>query len=129
MTRYSVNPRTNSGAGLLAETLCRLSLRLRCYSILTSLYLSPFGEIDIVAQRKYVFAIVEVKARSTHDAALEPVSAHQQARLSRAAQDFLTHHPYLSNHDIRFDIMAVKNNARFTNLWPCHIVDAWRPNI
>jgi len=61
---------------------------IKFYRILTTRYRSPFGEIDIVAARGDVLAIVEVRALGTHAAALEAISPHQRQRLQDAAMDF-----------------------------------------
>lgn len=114
--------RTSYQTGLLAEALCRLSLRLKFYRVLASRYRSPLGEIDIVAARGKILALIEVKARSSQQQAMESISLHQRERLQRAANDFLTRHPGFHGHNVRFDVMLVTPRR-----WPVHIADAWRP--
>ena len=116
--------KTNHRAGLMAEALSRLSLRLRGYRIVASRYRSPRGEIDILAAHGSVLAVVEVKTRGQMDDALAAVSPRQWARLYDAANDFLAHAPRFSRHTLRFDMMAVGSHS-----WPRHIPDAWRPEI
>ncbi len=53
--------------GQFAETLCVWSLRLRGYSVLARRFDARVGELDIVARRGGVLAIVEVKARRAGD--------------------------------------------------------------
>ncbi len=108
--------------GLLAEALCRWSLRLRGYRILANRYRGPVGEIDIVARRGSVLTMVEVKARPTLEEAMEAVDLRQQRRLTQAAADFLRRHPALAALDLRFDVMLVCPRR-----WPRHLRDAWRP--
>ena len=79
------------------------------------------GEIDIVAKRGGTVAIVEVKARSTLDAANSALSPRQRQRLERAAATFVARHPALTGLPIRFDMMLVTPGR-----WPSHLVDAWR---
>src|SRR5256885_13608340 len=49
--------------GRLAEFLCRWHLRLRGWHIVASHWRCPAGEIDILARRGRVLAIIEVKLR------------------------------------------------------------------
>jgi putative endonuclease len=114
--------RTSYQTGLFAESLCRLALRLKLYRIVTSRYRSPLGEIDIVAARGGVLALIEVKARPSAREALESIQHRQRERLQRAANDFLARHPSFQRHDVRFDVMLVAPRR-----WPVHIRDAWRP--
>jgi putative endonuclease len=114
--------KTNHRTGLAAETLCRLALRLKGYSIVAARYRSPFGEIDIIARRGKSLALIEVKARPTKELALYAVQPEQRARLERAATDFLARHQHLNRHQPRFDVMLVAPWR-----WPVHIADAWRP--
>jgi len=116
--------RTSYSTGLLAESLCRLALRLKFYRILAKRYKTPFGEIDIVAQRGDTIAAIEVKARANRDEALESIQPKQRQRIERAALDFIARNPHFNGHNLRFDIMLVAPRAL-----PVHIPDAWRPNI
>lgn len=112
---------TRYRTGLRAEALCRLALRLKLYRIIASRYRSRLGEIDIIAARGKVLALIEVKARPTNEEALQAVSPQQRERLQRAALDFLAHHPQFNHHIVRFDIMMVSPHH-----WPRHVPDAWR---
>ncbi len=121
MTKF-LQKKTSYQTGLIAESLCRLSLRLRFYRIHSSRYRSPVGEIDIVATRGKTLAMIEVKARPSQREALESIQQRQRERLERAANDFLAKHPRFHRHDVRFDVMLVTPRAL-----PLHIKDAWRP--
>lgn len=70
------------------------------------------GEIDIVALRDGILAIVEVKTRRSPAALHEPVSLAQRARLSRGAEAFLHRHPQLSRLNVRFDVILVDRSRR-----------------
>ena len=115
--------KTTYKTGLAAEALCRLVLRLKGYRIVVSRYRSHMGEIDIVAARGRTVALVEVKARSTKDAALESIHPRQRERLERAANEFLARFPGFNTYNLRFDVMLVAPRR-----WPAHIPDAWRPD-
>ena len=107
--------------GLFAESLCVLSLRLRAYRVVARRFDAGVGEIDIVARRGGVLAMIEVKARRGGDWD-EPVTARQRARIMRAAEAFVARNPRYGGLDMRFDLMTVRP-------WrlPKHMTDAWRP--
>jgi len=105
--------------GRRGETLCALWLRLKGYRILGRNLRTPGGEIDILARRGRVLAVIEVKARGDTEAAGEAVTWHKRRRLLRAARYLL---PRLGESDlsIRFDAMLVTP-------WRIdHVIDAWR---
>ncbi|MBI1272970.1 MAG: YraN family protein [Alphaproteobacteria bacterium] len=108
--------------GKFAEKMCQLVLLLRGYSILAARLRTPAGEIDIVAARGGIVAVIEVKARRTTTEALAAVSMQQRIRLARAAQHFLAGKREHTGKTVRFDVMAVAPWA-----WPVHVQDAWRP--
>ena len=108
--------------GRRAEGWCRLVLRLKGYRVLAVRERTPAGEIDIVARRGGMVAIVEVKARRDGAGLAEPVSPRQRARLERAAAMFLGRHGELAGLSVRFDVMLVRPWR-----WPEHVRDAWRP--
>jgi len=107
--------------GRWAETACAAALVLRGYRIVGRRLRSPVGEIDIVARRGGVLAIVEVKARSDPAAAAEAVTPRQRERLVRAAGWIVAGRADLAAMQIRFDVMLVTPWR-----WPHHVVDAWR---
>lgn len=107
--------------GRWAEAACTASLLLRGYRILGRRLRSPVGEIDIVARRGPVLAIIEVKARPDAGTAAEAVTPRQRERLVRAAGWVVAARPDLAALDIRFDVMLVTPWR-----WPHHMVDAWR---
>jgi len=69
--------------GRLAELLCRWHLRLRGWQIVASHWRCPSGEIDILACRRGVLAIIEVKLRRDLEP-LPPRSCRGSAAASRA---------------------------------------------
>ena len=109
--------------GLTAETVCVAWLRLHGSRIIGRRLRTPVGEIDIVARRRHILAIVEVKARADPHRALESISARQRRRLARAAQWLIAGRPELAALNFRFDVMAVAP-------WriPIYVMDAWRPD-
>ena len=64
--------------GLSAEARAAALLMAKGYRILARRFKTPYGEIDIVAQRRKLVAFVEVKARARLDDAAYAVTPRQQ---------------------------------------------------
>jgi putative endonuclease len=107
--------------GRWAEWLCLAHLRARGWRIVARDWRCPAGEIDIVARRGRILAIIEVKARPAIGTAAAALSSRQRRRITRAAAAFLGARPDLARLDPRFDVMLV---APFG--WPRHWTAAWR---
>ncbi len=107
--------------GRLAETIGVWWLKLRGYRVLARRFDAGVGEIDIVARRGDVLAMVEVKGRRSGDER-DMLTARQRARIARAAQAFVARNPGYAGLSVRFDLMVVRP-------WrlPRHLADAWRP--
>ncbi len=93
--------------GLWAEDLACMYLRLKGYRIRAKRFKTPLGEIDIVATKPGLLAIIEVKERKTIDEALQCVSEKSKQRIRRASEYYRTGHPWHENDTIRFDLIAV----------------------
>jgi putative endonuclease len=106
--------------GRRAEALCRLALWLKGYRILGRGVRTPLGEIDILARRGDVLAVVEVKARPTRAAAADGPHPAQRARLARAAAVIIAARPDWAGLTLRFDLMIVTPGR-----WPLHLAGAW----
>ncbi|HEV8031811.1 MAG TPA: YraN family protein [Stellaceae bacterium] len=107
--------------GRIAERLCRWHLRLRGWRIIAADWRCPSGEIDIVARRRGVLAIVEVKSRRDLDTAAESLLPRQRRRIARATTAFLSMRPELAVLTLRFDVMLVAPLRP-----PRHLANAWR---
>jgi putative endonuclease len=107
--------------GRVAERLCLWHLRLRCWRIVARQWRCPSGEIDILARRGGVLAVIEVKRRAGLAAAAEALSPRQRRRIERAAEVYLATRPDLAGLALRFDLMLVTP-------WrlPLHWAGAWR---
>jgi putative endonuclease len=101
--------------------LCRSHLRLSGWRILARDWRCPFGEIDILARRGGMLAVIEVKSRRDFATAVTSLSPRQRRRIARAAEMFLSSRPELAELALRFDVMLVED-------WrlPRHLRDAWR---
>jgi putative endonuclease len=107
-------------AGRRGEVLAALWLMAKGYRILGFRLKTPQGEIDLLARKGDVLAVVEVKLRATSAQSLEAVSARQRQRLRRAAASYAAQRPDLRRTAIRLDLLALAPGRL-----PCHIPDAW----
>lgn len=108
------------GHGRFAETLAALALRLKGYRIIARNFRTRSGEIDIIARRGDLVAIVEVKARDGVAAAVDAVGHHSRERIRRAAGLWLARQKDAPQLSLRFDIVAV-----LPRRWPVHLPDAF----
>ncbi|HZZ35266.1 MAG TPA: YraN family protein [Caulobacteraceae bacterium] len=108
-------------SGRRGEVLSALWLMAKGYRILGFRLKTPQGEIDLLAQKGEVLAVVEVKLRTTIEAALEAVTHRQRQRLRRAGETLAARRPALAGAAIRLDLMALAPGRL-----PRHIPDAWR---
>lgn len=106
--------------GQRAEVLAALALMLKGYRILGFRLKTPQGEIDLLALKAGVLAVVEVKRRTTLEAALEAVRPDQRARLRRAGLALARNRPALAGLTVRLDLVALSPGR-----WPRHAPDAW----
>ena len=107
-------------AGRRGEMLAALWLMAKGYRILGFRLKTPQGEIDLLAQKGAVLAVVEVKLRVSREAALAAVTRRQRDRLRRAGEAFAVRRAGLQGAAIRLDLLALAPGR-----WPCHIPDAW----
>ena len=102
-----MNRKRHERAGRWAETLALISLMCRGYWPRACRYKTPVGEIDLVMQRGKTLVFVEVKGRKTYADAAYAVHTTNQARVVRAAQQYLAAHPSLQHLAVRFDVCLV----------------------
>jgi putative endonuclease len=106
--------------GRRAEWIALAWLMLKGWRILGFRLKTPQAEIDILALRGQVLAVVEVKSRIRLEAALEAVGPDQRARLRRAGQTLAARRPDLAGRSVRLDLVALAPGRR-----PRHLPDAW----
>jgi putative endonuclease len=126
MTPPPVNGRIARGAaarlsGRRSEVWAAVWLMARGYRILGFRLKTPQAEIDLLAKRGDVLAVVEVKQRTSIEAALEAVSYEQRERLRRAGAGVARRRPSLSGCGVRLDLLALAPGKL-----PRHIPDAWK---
>jgi putative endonuclease len=79
-------PRPDPVAGRAAEEAAAVMLRREGYRVLARNLVTPYGEIDIVAERKGALVFVEVKARRAGGVAGTPEDALTRAKIRRVAR-------------------------------------------
>lgn len=91
-------------------------LRQRKFKILDRNWRTKFCEIDIVARKKDVVHLVEVKYRSSdaHGSGLEYITKSKQQQLRRAALAWVTYHQWEGDYQV--DVAAVDANGRINYL-------------
>ncbi len=107
-------------SGRRAEALAAAWLMAKGYRVIGFRLASRQGEIDVLAFRRGVLAVVEVKRRVSLDAALEAVRPAQRERLRAAAAQVAAARPSLRGATIRLDLFALAPGRL-----PRHIPDAW----
>jgi putative endonuclease len=121
-----VNARIARGAaarlsGRRGEVWAAVWLMARGYRILGFRLKTPQAEIDLLAKRGDILAVVEVKSRLTIEAALEAVGWDQRDRLRRAGTALAARRPSLQGASVRLDLLALAPGRL-----PRHIPDAWK---
>ena len=108
-------------SGRRAEVLAAVWLMAKGYRILGFRLRTRQAEIDLLALRGKVLAVVEVKRRTSLMAALETVTLDQRARLRRAGMAVVAGRPRLAGASVRLDLIALAPGKL-----PRHIPDAWK---
>ncbi|WP_068874624.1 MULTISPECIES: YraN family protein [unclassified Phenylobacterium] len=108
-------------SGRRAEAWAAAWLMAKGYRILGFRLKTPQAEIDLLAKRGRVLAVVEVKSRASLETALETVTPDQRDRLRRAGAALAANRPALAACAVRLDLLALAPGRL-----PRHIPDAWR---
>lgn len=113
--------------GIAAEKIAAIFLRLRGYRIIAERYRNPKGEIDILALRGNILAVIEVKARKNISDCAYSISPYKQQKILSAFNWFLASNNKISGlvdsgeFMIRFDAIFI-----IPRKFPIHLKDAWR---
>jgi len=102
--------------GHSAERLAALALMLKGYRIVGRRYRTRVGEIDLIARRGNVILIIEVKARTKLEQAMDSINALTRQRIEAAADQWLARQPDHATLSLRFDLVAI-----LPWRWPVHI--------
>jgi len=82
-------------------------LRLKGYRILERNFNTRWGEIDIVAKDKHIFALIEVKARG-RDFWVSPQEAVDESKRRRLVLTGKLYAKRYPQGDYRFDVVAIE---------------------
>ena len=105
--------------GRKAESLAAWWLRLRGWRILARRARVPGGEVDLVARRGRVLAVVEVKQRGTSEAADWSLDEYRLRRVAVAAQR-LTPRYAKDGDEVRIDALFIVPRRL-----PRHLPNVW----
>ena len=106
--------------GHRGEWWAACALMLKGYRIVARRYRTPMGEIDLIARRGDLVAIVEVKVRPTLTLAMEAIAAQSERRIEAAADLWLARQRDFGRLSVRFDMVAV-----LPRRWPVHVENAF----
>ena len=107
--------------GHRSEWLAAAALMAKGYRIVARRYRTKLGEIDLIARRGDLVAIVEVKARPTLAAAMDAIGGMSERRIEAAADLWLARQRDYARLSMRFDMVAV-----LPWRWPVHVPDVFR---
>lgn len=93
--------------GVEAETAACAALTRDGWTVLARRLRTAAGEIDLVAEKAGLLALVEVKARPDLTNAAFALGTLQRARLLAAAEIILAEHPDWGSAGVRFDVILV----------------------
>jgi putative endonuclease len=114
-----VNREAAEKRGRGAESLACWYLRLHGWRILARRARVPGGEVDIVARRRKTVAFVEVKARSSDEAAKFALDEWRLRRVVVAAERLAPR--YMREGDeVRIDALFIVPGR-----WPRHLANVW----
>jgi putative endonuclease len=99
-------------AGERAEASACAALQRDGWTVLARRLRTSAGEIDVVAERAGVLAIVEVKTRPRLADAAAAVLPRQRARLLAASEIVLAEHPEWGIAGVRIDVLVVDAAGR-----------------
>lgn len=109
--------------GKLGETLAVEFLQKNGYKILETNWVFQKAEIDIIAQKENILAIIEVKTRSSVDFGLPQdfVKPNKIKLLVKAVNEYII--SYDLESQVRFDIIAIHKDGEAYKIE--HIEDAF----
>ncbi len=103
------NRRKNEREGRKAEARVAAYIRLRGYKILAERFKTPYGEVDLIAQKGKTLAFVEVKQRASQRAIDESMNWRSEQRIIDSAEIWIEKNfaQLPRNFEIRFDFASI----------------------
>lgn len=106
--------------GHLSEWIAALYLTFKGYRILAMRHKTKLGEVDIIAKKGDLIAMVEVKARRSVEEAFDSVTASAKKRIEAAGDLWLAKQKNAHLLSVRYDIIAIRPWK-----WPDHYENAF----
>lgn len=121
MPADAADRRRAHGKGHRGEWLAALALMFKGYRILARRFRTRLGEVDLIAKRGDVIAIVEVKARPSLAEAMDAITPTAQRRIEAAGDLWLARQPDHGRLSVRYDLVAV-----LPRRWPVHVENVFQ---
>ncbi|MGB8817782.1 MAG: YraN family protein [Rhizobiaceae bacterium] len=102
--------------GHRSELYAAWALRLKGWRIVERRFKTKTGEVDIIARRRDLIIMVEVKARATLIEAMDAVTPTAQRRIEAAGDIWLSRQRDFAKLSVRYDLVAV-----LPRQWPVHV--------
>jgi putative endonuclease len=102
--------------GHRGEWLAAWALRLKGYRIVAIRFKTKGGEVDIIARKRDLIIMVEVKARPTLLEAMDSITPTALRRIESAGDAWLAKQPDFAKLSVRYDMVAV-----LPRKWPVHV--------
>lgn len=115
MVRAGLSRKAAERRGRSGERRAAWLMRVKGYRIVATRYRCKSGEIDLIARRGNLIAIIEVKVRPSLGEAMDAVTPLAQRRIIAAADHWLARQPDYGRLCLRFDLVAVVPGR-----WPIH---------
>lgn len=105
----------NKEVGKTGEAYAIRFLIARGYDILEENFYSRFGEVDIIAEKEWALAFIEVKTRTSEAYGMpeECITNGKIERIQKTALHFLDETRGKNHHDLRIDLIVVKLNKDY----------------
>lgn len=116
MARDPSQRRSAERKGHKGETIAVILLMLKGYRIVARRYKTRLGEVDIIARKRDLIAMVEVKARNTLGEAMDSVDHTAMRRIEAAGDIWLAKQRDFARLSVRYDLVAI-----LPRQWPVHV--------
>ncbi len=116
MARDPSTRRSAERKGHKGETIAVIWLMLKGYRIVARRYKTKIGEVDIIARKRDVVAMVEVKARNSVGEAMDAVDRTTMRRIEAAGDIWLAKQRDFARLSVRYDLVAI-----LPRKWPVHV--------
>lgn len=102
--------------GHRGEWIAAWYLRFKGYRIVAKRFKTKGGEVDIIARKKDLIIMVEVKARPSVLEAMDAITATAERRIEAAGDIWLARQKDFAKLSVRYDLVAIVPKQ-----WPVHV--------